>query len=53
MRGAVDARREALAHVSDLATSLLRDSGHNPTPDTIWRVSTIPRGDVCIRIHSR
>ena len=40
MRGAVDARREALAHVSNLATSLLRDSGHNPTPDTIWRVST-------------
>jgi len=40
MRGALDARREALLHVSDLATGLLRDAGHNPTPDTIRRVTT-------------
>ncbi len=34
LRGALDARREALTHLSDLATSLLRDAGHNPAPDT-------------------
>lgn len=39
MRGALDARREALSHVSDLATALLRDAGHNPTPDTMRRVT--------------
>ena len=39
MRGALDARREALSHLSDLATALLRDAGHNPTPDTIHRVT--------------
>ena len=40
MRGALDARREALLHLSDLATSLLRDAGHNPTQDMIHRVTT-------------
>src|SRR5215207_1711325 len=40
MRVALDARREALSHVSDLATALLRDAGHNPTPDTMLRVTT-------------
>jgi hypothetical protein len=40
MRTALDARREALAHLSDLATSLLRGAGHNPTPDTIHRITT-------------
>jgi hypothetical protein len=39
IRGALDARREALSHVSDLATALLRDAGHNPTPDSIRRVT--------------
>jgi len=39
MRGALDARRETLSHVLDLATALLRDAGHNPTPDTIRRVT--------------
>lgn len=39
MRGALDARREALSHVSDLATALLRDAGHNPTLDTMRRVT--------------
>ena len=40
MRGALDARREALAHLSDLATALLHDAGHNPAPDTIRRITT-------------
>jgi hypothetical protein len=40
MRTALDARREALTQLSDLATSLLRDAGHNPTPDTIHRITT-------------
>jgi DNA repair exonuclease SbcCD ATPase subunit len=35
-----EARREALSHLSELAASLLRDAGHNPTPDTIRRIST-------------
>jgi DNA repair exonuclease SbcCD ATPase subunit len=40
LRGALDARREALSHLSDLATVLLREAGHNPTPDTIHRITT-------------
>ncbi len=40
MRGALDARREVLSNLSDLATALLRDAGHNPTPDTIHRITT-------------
>ena len=40
MRGSLEARREALSELSDLATSLLRDAGHNPTPDTIHRITT-------------
>ena len=40
VRGALEARRDALLHLSDLATSLLRDAGHNPTQDTIRRVTT-------------
>ena len=40
MRGALEARNKALSHLSDLATSLLSDSGHNPSPDTIRRVTT-------------
>jgi hypothetical protein len=40
MREALDARREALADLSDLATSLLRDAGHNPSLDTIRRVTS-------------
>ena len=40
LRGSLDARREALSHLSDLATELLRDAGHNPTPDTIHRITT-------------
>jgi len=40
MRVALDARREVLSHVSQLASALLRDAGHNPTPDTMLRVTT-------------
>jgi hypothetical protein len=40
MRGSLDARREALAQLSDLATSLLSDEGHNPGSDTIRRITT-------------
>ena len=40
MRSALDARREALIQLSDLATSLLQDAGHNPTLDTIRRITT-------------
>jgi hypothetical protein len=40
MRVALDARSEALVHLSDLAASLLRDAGHSQTPDTLRRVST-------------
>lgn len=40
IRAALDARRGALSHLSDLASSLLQSGGHNPTPETIHRVST-------------
>jgi len=40
LRIALDARREALTHLSDLATSLLRDAGHNPSLDTARRITT-------------
>ena len=37
---ALDARREALAQLSDLTTTLLRDAGHNPSPETVHRITT-------------
>ncbi len=40
MREALDARREALAHLSDLASALLSATGSNPTPEMIHRIST-------------
>lgn len=40
MRAALDARREALEHLSDLATSVLQDAGHNQTLDTTRRITT-------------
>lgn len=40
MRDALDARRESLLELSELATELLGDAGHNPTPETIHRIST-------------
>lgn len=44
MREAMDARREALTQLSDLATSLLRDAGHNAAPETIHRITTTLEG---------
>ncbi|HEV8262843.1 MAG TPA: hypothetical protein VGQ19_19070 [Burkholderiales bacterium] len=40
MRGPLDARREALLDLSHLAAALLRDAGHNPTPDMMRRIAT-------------
>jgi len=40
MRVALDSRRDALSHLTDLATALLSDAGHNPSPDTIRRITT-------------
>src|SRR5881398_1099579 len=40
MREALDARREALAHLSDLAGAILHDAGNNPSLDTLRRIST-------------
>lgn len=40
IRESLDARSQALSHLSDLATELLRDAGHNPSPDTIHRITT-------------
>jgi len=40
MREALDARREALSHLSDLATALLREAGSSPTTETIHRITT-------------
>jgi hypothetical protein len=40
MRGELDARREALSDLARLATALLSDAGHNPTPDSIFRITT-------------
>jgi hypothetical protein len=40
MRVSLDERREVLSDLSKLADELLRDAGHNPSPDTIRRIST-------------
>lgn len=40
MREAVDGRREALSQLSDLATEILSDAGHNPSLDTLRRITT-------------
>jgi hypothetical protein len=40
MRGALDARREVLSDLAHLATALLSDAGHNPTSDTMHRITT-------------
>ena len=40
MRGALDARREVLSDLAHLAAGLLSDAGHNPTPDTMRRITT-------------
>ena len=40
MRDSLEARREALMQLSDLATEVLQDAGHNPTQDTMRRITT-------------
>jgi hypothetical protein len=40
MREALDARREALSRLSELATEALRTAGHNPSLDTLRRIGT-------------
>lgn len=40
MRDSLQARSEALLQLSDLATSLLNDAGHNPSTDMIRRITT-------------
>ena len=37
---ALEARREAVNQLSDIAAGLLRDAGHSPTLDTLRRVAT-------------
>jgi hypothetical protein len=44
MRAALDERREALSHLSGLATSLLAAAGSHPTPETIHRITTTLEG---------
>jgi hypothetical protein len=40
LRESIESRGEALSDLLELATILLRDGGHNPTPDTIHRITT-------------
>lgn len=44
MREALDARRKALSHLSDLAAALLTGAGSSPTPEMIHRISTTLEG---------
>src|SRR5688572_21652892 len=44
MRVALDARRESLNKLSDFAAQALREAGHNPSPDTIHRITTTLEG---------
>ena len=40
MRGALNARRQAISALTRHAADLLRDAGHNPAPDIIRRITT-------------
>ena len=40
VRGPLDARRQSLSELSKLADRTLTEAGHNPTPDTMRRVTT-------------
>ena len=40
MRDSLDARRQALVGLSELATELLQDAGHNPSQDVLHRITT-------------
>src|SRR5215813_6651115 len=39
MRGSLEARRESLTQLTDLATALLHDAGHSPTLDTVRSIT--------------
>ncbi len=40
LRESLEARRETLSELSKLAVTVLRGAGHNPSPDTMRRVTT-------------
>lgn len=40
LRAAFDERREVLSQLSDLASALMQDAGHNPALDTLRRIAT-------------
>ena len=40
LRPSLELRRESLSRLSELAAGLLRDAGHNPTPEAIHRINT-------------
>jgi hypothetical protein len=40
LRAAFEERREVLSQLSDMATALMRDAGHNPALDTLRRIAT-------------
>jgi hypothetical protein len=40
MRDSLEARRQSLAELSNLAMELLQDAGHNPSQDTLRRMTT-------------
>ncbi|HEY6045582.1 MAG TPA: hypothetical protein VIU65_03210 [Pyrinomonadaceae bacterium] len=44
MREVLEARREALLQLSDIAASVLREAAHSPAPDTIHRITTTLEG---------
>jgi len=44
MRIALEARREVLSQLSDIAASILRDAGQNPSLDTLRRITTTLEG---------
>jgi hypothetical protein len=52
VRDSLDARREALVHLSDLAAELLRDAGNNPSLDTLRRVTTTLEAMSAFALHS-
>ena len=52
VRDSLDARREALVHLSDLAEELLREAGSNPSLDTLRRVTTTLEALSAHALHS-
>lgn len=52
VRDSLDARREALVNLSDLAEELLREAGSNPSLDTLRRVTTTLEALSAHALHS-